>query len=597
MPKREELQLIVNAKNRAKGILKNLQSSIIAIGGAYLGWQAGKTIISSMITDITEYEATMQSLHAVSKSTGRDMNDIYAAMKSQLGGVASRAVIASGFLKGMTTELNVAQVNDLTTAIRNASIAMGEDFQQQFPLIIKAIKQLNPAILDNIGVTVRLDKVNKRIRDGFYGMSREINEATQQHAIYTEIMKQTAKFAGQEEELLKTAKGAWQELKAVISDFNIEAGHLIGDGDLMASILKAASSAVRGFSESIAVASKEQNKFGTLLDLVALDKYGIYLIGLKVKQELMNRENERNAEILKFISDQVKTVTTETAGYSEELNTLIGELQDEQTELDNAAKAWLDYSEAMAKGMKPVSLAGAKINKEFQAAVEDSLNLYVKDTTDAEKYIAEQSTLIRKEGQDQILAGNKEMLAAYTADWEAAGKEVTTHIKTQWEKTKEALQPIFRHMADAYVTTIDRASYDAADMIVHAMEGTKVQFKDIFKQMYQDWFREFLSKVLRDIAIKIAMELAGVSGGGGGGGGGGGEGVVDWLLNAIFKPTAQHQPAPVVVNLHGFTPGDENRFVSDVVLPSIQRAADNKEINLVTVNNFNDIKLRTADGY
>jgi hypothetical protein len=193
------------------------------------------------------YEATMQSLESVVGSTGRDMTEVLAEMEKHTGGLASKASIAQGFLKGMTTELTVDQMGKMTQAIKDASIAMGEDFNTQLPLIIKAIKQLNPAILDNIGVTVRLDRVNKRIRDGYYGLNTAVNEATQQQAIFTEIMQQTAKFRGLEAEFLETTQGKLQKLT---TDHQNRRHRMIRRIDLAALIVAVAAFAVIGGGET-----------------------------------------------------------------------------------------------------------------------------------------------------------------------------------------------------------------------------------------------------------------------------------------------------------------------------------------------------------
>ncbi|MGD8785902.1 MAG: hypothetical protein PVJ60_00635 [Phycisphaerales bacterium] len=249
---REKLQLEVNARDRASSTLKKVAGSVAGIATAYIGLREAIDLATESFTIFADYEANLKSLEKVVGTTGRSMVDVYAAMESQVGGLASKASIASGFLKGMTTTLTVEQINNLTSAMRNATIAMGESFEEQFPLIIKAIKQLNPAILDNIGVTVRLDQVNKKITEGFYGAGTAINEVTQQHAIYTEIMRQTAQFQGLEAELMDTTKGKIQALKVAWTDLQITIGKFVA-GPTM-ELLAAGESIVRYFGEGIPLA-------------------------------------------------------------------------------------------------------------------------------------------------------------------------------------------------------------------------------------------------------------------------------------------------------------------------------------------------------
>jgi hypothetical protein len=223
----EKLQLIVGAKDQASKKLGNIQNKIIGIGTAYLSWQAATQIIKTSIDAFGDYEQSLIGIEHLAQTTGRNITQIYGAMNDQLYGMADKAAMASTMLKGLTTTLDVDQISDMTSAIRDASLAMGEDFNVQLPLIIKAIKQLNPAILDNIGVTVRLDKVNQKIKDGFYGTRTAVNEVTQQHAIFTEIMKQTAQFAGMEEKALEGTKGAMIRLDAATKDLSVSIGEFL----------------------------------------------------------------------------------------------------------------------------------------------------------------------------------------------------------------------------------------------------------------------------------------------------------------------------------------------------------------------------------
>lgn len=221
-----QLKLLGGAAKKSTGFFSKFTKGIAlgniaanaATGAFNLLTRAVSEGFDKMVGSAVKFESTMVSLQGVTIATGRDYDEVLGAMRSQTGGLANDLQIAQGMLKGLTTTLTVDQINNLTGAIKNASIAMGEDFGEQLPLIFKAIKQLNPAILDNIGVTVRLDKINKKIKDGYFGLSKEINETTQQHALFTEVMKQTAIFAGQEEQFLGTLEGKWVRLKTAASN-------------------------------------------------------------------------------------------------------------------------------------------------------------------------------------------------------------------------------------------------------------------------------------------------------------------------------------------------------------------------------------------
>lgn len=333
----------------ATNAIDSFKKAAIAAGAAFAAWRTIKNIIAPAIETAADFEANLVSLRAVSEKTGRDINAVFAAMETQIGGLASKATIASGFLKGMTTELDVDQINNMTTAIRNAAIAMGENFQTQFPLIIRAIKQLNPAILDNIGVTVRLDQVNKKIREGYYGLRTEINEATQQNAIYQEIMRQTAKYQGQEAEILKTTKGRYEAFSAAIEDLQVAFGQLITDSEALANSIHSVTNAVRDLTESIETFSGTESIWEKLALLLG-GPDGVAAAATAAAIEV--RELQRGAAE-KFIAGMnedlanTKNIIDDTIPSIKSLNVSISEMAEayeETFEEENEFAEWLHWN-------------------------------------------------------------------------------------------------------------------------------------------------------------------------------------------------------------------------------------------------------------
>lgn len=247
----DKVNITISAKDRATSTMKAIRKSIVQLGTAYLSFRVGKEILEESIGSAADLEANLVSLRSVAQNTGRDYNKILEEMSSRTGRLQSDVTLVESALKGMTTTLTTEEFFNLQDAITNASIAMGQLPEVQIPLIIKALKQLNPNILDNIGVTVRLDEVNKRIRDGFYGANTALNEYTQQHAIYQEVLRQTGIFEGQEEAFLKTRKGDLASLSVELKNLATDFGGLITQNAAFEGALDTAIGAVRGLRSLI----------------------------------------------------------------------------------------------------------------------------------------------------------------------------------------------------------------------------------------------------------------------------------------------------------------------------------------------------------
>jgi len=410
-----------------------------AIGGAALAWKAwdiGRDIVKASIEEFSNYESSMVGIKSLVETTGRSYAKTLEAMTNQMGGLASQAAIAETFLKGLTTELNVDQINELTTAVRNASIAMGEDFNVQLPLIIKAVKQLNPAILDNIGVTVRLDRVNKKITEGYYGMSREINEATQQNAIFQEIIKQTAKFQGMEATALDTTKGKMQLLSAQTSDlykilgeaFNPEVQKTIDlMNDLAAGMIKSATAAaamtdksfieryaafLSGIAESLGLLS-EQGKLG-------LNLMGIYA-EWKAKQDALNESTEKGNETAAastekwreyistlseanqaiFWSDMWKQIFERQPAILQSMHDdYVALLDEEENQTDETAEyvaeRWMDVSQKKIRALIEAAEAQKRLQVDMMGVMNNTMMGFSRNIVKSMKFLHTESTGVFK---------------------------------------------------------------------------------------------------------------------------------------------------------------------------------------------------------
>ncbi len=431
-----------------------------------------RAIVGSMqraISQAGEYEASMVSLKAVAATTGRDFNVIMEKMKGQMGSLADKTQVASGFLKGMTTTLTVEQIDQMTSAIKNASIAMGEDFGTTLPLIIKAVKQLNPNILDNIGVTVRLDQVNKRIREGFYGMGTAITEATQQHAIFTEIMKQTSQFAGQEAAFLETTKGKWTALQTAVSDALTDIGTelLTAFGDDAHDGLNNITTAVRNLGANASgVAQLFVGAAGVIVNSLQVAKDAIDVILSPIADYIAASVHLLTGD---FSSawNAIKDTFTNVAEESEDVNRNFDELMESMAQL--------------AQGVTVVSDAIKVVPSETNNAVTETVN----------------------QAKDKIL------------EIPQALQEIDDNIEEEITMATRGLAEVVNESSIQLGQFSERASNMVGSMVgnmIDNMVSGRQSMGEIFKGMAQDFMAFFIKSALSMVISSFIPGLGGILG-------------------------------------------------------------------------------------
>ena len=464
------------------------------IGGAALAWKTWSVatdIIQKSVNEFANFESSMVGIRALVESTGRDYGEVLEAMTDQMGGLASETAIAETFLKGLTTELSVDQINKMTTAVRDASIAMGEDFNVQLPLIIKAVKQLNPAILDNIGVTVRLDRINKQITDGYFGMNTEINEATQQNAIYQEIIRQTTKFQGLESAALDTTKGKMQLLSAQTSDLFKSIGELLNPAasttvEILTNMVTGLGSVVDAINDSDEPFADLHENFNKLNEFKKDDDSGF--IGFlkeadKWLEGLFDPDINDLVDSLSELNKQKKELEEAEPG---------GGFFMTEEELNRRGEAYANY--------------GNLIMGVNQAVADHTAVLAVMRKENNDKEIAESTTLT-----DTIIANTEAFGAAAIAseeDWSSVSIKLMEEAGVRWTEFTATRITDMDRMGNVLTRTMSSTS----QRLIGSMKFLHTESSGVFRNMAADFSRLFIQEILNKMTGLLVPKMLGILG-------------------------------------------------------------------------------------
>lgn len=474
---RDNHDVVVRMRDEASQGVRKLNSSfgtmvksVATVATAYLGWQAATGFVKDAIVDAAKYEATLISLDKVALTTGRDVNEIYSEMGKHLGSLASKASVAQGFLRGLTTTLTVKQISELTTAVKNASIAMGEDFNVQLPMIIKAIKTLSPNVVDNIGVTVRLDEVNKKLRDGYYGVNKALTEATQQQAIYSEIMQQTAKYEGLYEQFLTTTQGRLEKIKVAYEDLKIAAGDVaIGFDDGDVTILDGIYAGLKGITAYI-------GHTATMIGLAAnvfADFKDIAVTGIEEVLFSLKKLGSLFVSLVTFDMDGVKNALNSLSFAGEDVSSAVRVLQ---------------------MDLHALATEGRKTAKDIEAAFNAAL-----PKAAPEKKALETSEQRWQRHFDELMAMEQQFVFTDLPPLVQQGADAELHatalVAAEFAASREAMIASEEEYARRGNQITDRMM----DSIISDLFAGRLSMQRIWQQMAEDLTKFFIKQALKDI--------------------------------------------------------------------------------------------------
>jgi hypothetical protein len=178
-----------------------------------------------------------QSFERLSASVSQNAGEMMQAMRRGTQGMVSDLDLMMASNKAVLLGLPVTakEMGELAQTARTLGKAMGLDATQAFDNLITALGRTSPLILDNLGLTVKLEDANKKYAAALGKTADELTEAEKKMAFYKAAMdaaRQRTEDLGQTSlTASEFVKRAWTAVSDVIasavSKANIEIGNLI----------------------------------------------------------------------------------------------------------------------------------------------------------------------------------------------------------------------------------------------------------------------------------------------------------------------------------------------------------------------------------
>ncbi len=179
--------------NSTKAFSKQAQ----AIGGtlvpAYATLAANVFALSAAFLALSNAASLKQlelGLIAVGNVSGQNLPRVAQGLKAITGAAISTEAAMQSVALGISAGFRVDQLKDLTKVARGASLALGRDLEDALTRLVKGTAKLEPEILDELGILVRLDDAVDKYATQLGKASTQLTQFERRQAFLQETLTQ-----------------------------------------------------------------------------------------------------------------------------------------------------------------------------------------------------------------------------------------------------------------------------------------------------------------------------------------------------------------------------------------------------------------------
>tara|TARA_Y100001960_G_C14784043_1_gene889746 strand:- start:6308 stop:9490 length:3183 start_codon:yes stop_codon:yes gene_type:complete len=291
------------------------------------------------------------------------------AMKEATDGAISYQAALRQAAAATAFGFDTQQIEDFTQVARRASVVLGVEMTDALNRVIRGISKAEVELLDELGVTVRLNEAFARYAAEHNIAANSLNSFQRQQALANEVILKSEQNLGAADEALQST--AWEQFGANISSATNQLLRFLSTSDSVVSFLNSFNMAFEEITQ-LARSDATFTPFTKTLDEAdgALQKIVAYNNLIKETIRLQKEGNiarEKSAELVGKGIDG--TVTAEgLAMHGKELfalndkyNTFQAQLTGVQHELDLSTESMTKFADSMGISVEEVALVSDSI--------------------------------------------------------------------------------------------------------------------------------------------------------------------------------------------------------------------------------------------
>jgi len=130
------------------------------------------------------------------KNTGLGLQTITKGLREASGGMLGFREAAEAAAIGVAKGFSPKQLEDLAVGARKASAALGRNFEDSFDRLIRGASKAEPELLDELGITLRLETATKKYGEAIGKSAKELTAFERSQAVLIETQRQLDSMFG-----------------------------------------------------------------------------------------------------------------------------------------------------------------------------------------------------------------------------------------------------------------------------------------------------------------------------------------------------------------------------------------------------------------
>ncbi len=179
--------------NSTKGFAKQAQTIGGGLVPAYAVLAANifaLTAAFGFLKNAADVKILEQSQLAFARNTGAALGSITNRLREASDGMLGFQEAASASAIGLAKGFSPKQLEDLAKGARKASTALGRDFADSFDRLVRGASKAEPELLDELGITLRLEDATRRYAEAISLNRDELNDFQRSQAVLIETQRQ-----------------------------------------------------------------------------------------------------------------------------------------------------------------------------------------------------------------------------------------------------------------------------------------------------------------------------------------------------------------------------------------------------------------------
>ena len=170
------------------------------------------------LTDSANFANLIQGQQEFGAITGTAFKTITSSLQDATQGQLQYAEAARATAIGTAAGLNAAQLEGLSTAATNASLALGRDLTDSFNRLIRGVTKAEPELLDELGIILKLDPA---LRNYAAALDKNVSELTafeRTQAVTNDVLDQAEQKYARIAEVIDPAAFAVAQFRRAFDD-------------------------------------------------------------------------------------------------------------------------------------------------------------------------------------------------------------------------------------------------------------------------------------------------------------------------------------------------------------------------------------------